>query len=290
MAENVVIIGPGRMGLALGTALRQVGAVDSLTFHGRALEPPPHPIFDMGDPPAKYGIGVGPLPPGTSVVFLAVPDSALGDVAYDLSRSGPAPVGCSALHLAGALSTDVLAPLHAVGYSIGSFHPLQTVADPWSAGDRLIGAAFALAGEPSAIAAGRRLVSELDGLALVIAGPLRPVYHAAAVFGSNYLIAMISVAVRLLEQAGVDSADALPAILPLVRGTLDNLEHLGIASALTGPIPRGDVDTIRLHLMRLSGAERELYCSLGRELLGIARIAGLDESRAAEIETLLANE
>jgi predicted short-subunit dehydrogenase-like oxidoreductase (DUF2520 family) len=275
------------MGLALGAALRQADAVERLTFYGRALEPPPHPIFEMGERSAHYGIGRGPVPPGTTVVFLAVPDQALGDVAYDLSTSGPAPAGCVALHLAGALSTDVLTPLHVAGYSIGSFHPLQAVADPWSAGDRLIGSSFALAGEPAAINAGRRLVNELDGNAFVIPPALRPVYHSAAVFGSNYIIAVIAVAVRLLQEAGVDASEALPAILPLVRGTLDNLEHLGVASALTGPIARGDIDTLRLHLMRLSGDERSLYCALGLEMLKLARLAGLDEARAADIEGML---
>jgi predicted short-subunit dehydrogenase-like oxidoreductase (DUF2520 family) len=77
--------------------------------------------------------------------------------------------------------------------------------------------------------------------------------------------------------------------LPLVRGTLDNLEHLGVGAALTGPIPRGDADTLRLHLARLSPEDRTLYCALGLELLRLARQAGLDERRAAEIESLLAS-
>ena len=96
------------------------------------------------------------------------------------------------------------------------------------------------------------------------------------------------VAARLLEQASVDGARVLPALLPLVRGTLDNLEHLGVGAALTGPIPRGDADTVRLHLARLSAEDRALYCALGLELLRLARQAGLDERRAAEIESLLA--
>jgi predicted short-subunit dehydrogenase-like oxidoreductase (DUF2520 family) len=81
---------------------------------------------------------------------------------------------------------------------------------------------------------------------------------------------------------------ALPALLPLLRGTIQNLEHLGPTSALTGPIVRGDIDTVRLHLARLSGEERALYCALGRETLRLARQAGLDEERAAALDSLLA--
>lgn len=288
MTENVVIVGPGRMGLALGLALRQEAVVDRLTYYGRALEPPPHPLFDAGEEEgAAYRVGPHPVPSGTTALILAVPDAALGDVAYDLSLAGPAPPGCAALHLSGALSTDALGPLHAAGYSVGSMHPLQAVADPWSAGDRLVGSAFAVGGEPAAVATARRLIDGLGGRALLIPPMLRPLYHAAAVFASNYLVALIAIAVRLLLQASVPEEDALPAILPLVRGTLDNLEKLGIPAALTGPIPRGDADTVRLHLARLSPEDRELYSALGRELLRLAHAAGLDERRAAEIESLL---
>lgn len=289
MIENVVIVGAGRMGLALGTALRQEAAVEHLTYQGRGHEPPPHPLFDAGpERGAEYRMGPYPVPSDTTILILAVPDSKLGDVAYDLSTQGPAPAGCAALHLSGALSTDALGPLHAVGYSVGSMHPLQSVADPWSAGDRLVGSAFAVAGEPGAAAAARRLVDELGGRVLVIPPAMRPLYHAAAVFASNYLIALIAISVHLLQDAGVSSDDALPAILPLIRGTLDNVQKLGVPAALTGPIARGDPDTIRLHLARLSGEDRALYCALGRELLPLATAAGLDERRAAELEALLA--
>jgi predicted short-subunit dehydrogenase-like oxidoreductase (DUF2520 family) len=166
-------------------------------------------------------------------------------------------------------------------------HPLMAVADPWLAGERLVGAAFAMTGEPVANAAARRLVSGLGGVPLTIAATQRPLYHAAAVVASNYLVALTGAAVRMLEEAGVDGDDAVPALLPLLRGTLDNIEQLGVRAAVTGPIARGDVDTVRLHLARLSAGDRVLYSGLGLELLRLARAAGLDEGRAAEIETLL---
>jgi predicted short-subunit dehydrogenase-like oxidoreductase (DUF2520 family) len=295
---GVVIIGAGRMGLALGSALRQRDAVERLTFFGRGYEPPPHPIFDPHPLPgdvdaaasgAEYRTLPAQPPAGTGIVILAVPDAALPEVAYDLTRMGDAPPGCAALHLSGALSTDVLAPLHAVCYSIGSIHPLMAVADPWLAGERMVGAAFALGGDPAAVAAARRLAFALDGLPLVIPPQLRPLYHAAAVIASNYLIAIAGLATRLLQEAGVPDEDALPALLPLLRGTLDNVEQLGVSAALTGPIARGDVDTIRLHLARLSAEDRVLYCGLGLELLRMARAAGLDAQRVEEIHALLSS-
>lgn len=294
MSERVVIIGPGRMGLALGAALVQTGAVERLGYLGRGIEPPPHPIFELGgdlpgvlEEPVGYGIYPQRIPEGTTALFLAVPDDSLAEVAQEVAALGPAPSGCSIFHLSGALSTDPLAPLHYAGYLVGSLHPLQAIADPWSAGDRLVGATFALAGEPAAVATARRIVSDLAGRTVMVPPTLRPLYHASAVVACNYLVAITALAGRIMVQAGVPEHDALAGLVSLMRGTLDNIEHLGPAAALTGPIARGDFDTVRLHLARLSDEERPLYSALGLEALRLARAAGLDEARAHQLEQLL---
>jgi predicted short-subunit dehydrogenase-like oxidoreductase (DUF2520 family) len=286
MSEKITIVGAGRMGLALGAAFRNSGIIDRLTYIGRSMEAPPHPMFDGVDA-ADYLVAPHPIPAGTSVVLLAVPDGKLSEVAYDVANSGPVPPGCVALHLAGAISTEVLEPLHARGYAVGSMHPLQAIADPWHSGDRLVGVGFGLAGEPAAIAVAKRLVAALEGLPLIIPPAKRQIYHASAVVASNYLISLLSFSVRLMMETGVSESDAVSSLLPLVHGTLENLEHLGLAASLTGPIPRGDADTIRLHLARLSGSDRALYCELGLELLRLSRSVGLDAEKASEIEALL---
>lgn len=289
MSERVAIVGPGRMGLALGGALWQAQEAETLTFFGRSMEPPPHPLFETGAEEVGYRTGYGPIPSGTTILLLAVPDDVLNRVANEVARMGEAPGGCAALHLSGALSTDVLAPLHGIGYAIGSLHPLQTVADPWSGSDRLRGCAYAVAGEPAALVAARRLVAALNGLALVIPPALRPVYHASAVFASNYVLAATAAIARTLAEAGVREEEAVAAALPLMRGTMDNIEQLGIGPALTGPVARGDVDTVRLHLSRLSPRERRLYSALGLETVRLARAVGLDPERADTLESLLAD-
>ncbi len=284
MSDHLTIVGPGRMGLALGGALSQAGALDGLTYLGRSAEPPPHPIFDGV---AGYAMGYGPVSEETTVLVLAVPDDTLHEVANEVARVGPARGGCVVLHLSGALSTDVLTPLHVAGYTVGSLHPLQTVADPWSGADRLRGCAYAIAGEPGALTAARRLVSALGGRPLVIPPALRPLYHAAAVFASNYVLAAAAAVARTLAEAGISEEDAVAAALPLMRGTMDNVEQLGLGAALTGPVVRGDVDTVRLHLSRLSPEERRLYSALGLETVRLARAVGLDPAQADALETLL---
>lgn len=281
------------MGLALGAALLRAGAAEHIRYHGRSVEPPPHPMFDPDDPDdpetarASYRMGPLPVPAGTSLLVLAVPDAAVPEVAWTMAQAGPAPPGCVALHLSGTLSTDPLEPLHEAGYATGSMHPLMTIADPWQTSDRLVGAAYAIAGEPAARRRALALIEALEGRPLLVPPALRALYHAAATTASNHVIALFAHATRLLESAGVDDSDAHEALLPLLRATVDNLEHLGMAGALTGPIARGDVDTVRRHLARLSADDRLLYSALGREALRIARAAGLDDERARAIESLL---
>lgn len=262
---HVLMIGPGRAGLALAFALKQADAVDAFTVCGRRPEPPTHPLFTQGLAEYVFGL-VRPKPP-TAAVFLAVPDAVVPEMAEALAALGPAPAGCAAFHLSGVLSTEVLAPLHARGYAVGSFHPLQAIAHPLTGAARIPGSWVAVTGAPTAAAVARRLAASLGSPVLAVPEAKRPRYHAAAVMASNFLPPVLDVACRLLEQAGIAQDEALRALLPLVRGTLENVAERGVAGSITGPVPRGDLETVDLHLRALEPADRRLYATLGLELL-----------------------
>lgn len=284
MSENLFFVGPGRLGLALGYALWQRDAVGSIVYCGRRPEPPSHPLFIQGS--ARYVFGLERPPDGTTAVFLSVPDDTLPEMATALAGQGQAPAGASAFHLSGALGTDPLAPLHARGYSVGTLHPLQTVAHPITGADLLPGSSFALSGEPEALSVARRILSVLGSPALTVPVSQRPLYHAAGVFASNYVLAVIAAAARMLTRTGLSEEEALRAILPLVRGALDNLEALGADQALTGPVARGDFETLQLHLRVLEPEERTLYRELGRELLRSFPLSDLDDDVVRELREL----
>jgi predicted short-subunit dehydrogenase-like oxidoreductase (DUF2520 family) len=288
MSERLFFIGPGRAGLSLGYALWESGAVESLTFCGRRPDPPPHPLFIQGH--ARYVFGLERPGEGTTAVFLSVPDLVLHEISAALAAHGRAPGGCVAFHLSGALGTDPLAPLLTQGYGIGALHPLQTLADPVLGARQLRGVYFSLSGDPAALAVARRIVHHLGGASLAVSVARRPLYHASAVFASNYLAGLIAAAGRLMAQAGVPEDEALQAILPLARGSLENLDRMGPVQALTGPISRGDLETIRLHLRSLEPRERALYAAMGREILYLAREGGVDDDVADEIRELLEKE
>jgi predicted short-subunit dehydrogenase-like oxidoreductase (DUF2520 family) len=262
MFERLVIVGPGRLGLALGYALWQADAVGQLTYCGRRPDPPSHPLFGQGV--AEYHFGLLAPPPGTDAVILAVPAGVLPELAHALAAQGPPAPETVVLHTAGALSTEVLGPLHAVGYSVGTVHPLQSVGHSIRGAEHLVGSAFAVSGEGPARQLGRRLVLALGGHALEVGVHRRPQVHAASVLVSNGLAALLSVSNDLLVRAGVERDEARAALLSLAGGSLSDLEA-GVLPP--GPIADGDHEAVDLHLRSLQGDARELYLSMSRVLL-----------------------
>lgn len=279
-------MGAGRTGLSLALRLHRAHAVGALTVTGRRAEAPRHPLFD-GDPAAAAYRGAIARPEAdVDAVVVAVPDRAIAEVA-DRLASIDLPPSIPILHTSGSRSVDVLRPLAERGHPVGSAHPLAALADPVGGADRLAGATWGVEGEGAAGALAERIVHACGGRALRIAPGGKPAYHAAAVFASNYAVALLGVAERLMEEAGVHAEEARPALAALAAGAVENVAARGPAAALTGPVARGDAETVALHLARLSADERALYCLLGREALRLARSAGLEAAAAEGIGILL---
>jgi predicted short-subunit dehydrogenase-like oxidoreductase (DUF2520 family) len=224
------------------------------------------------------------------VVFLTVPDDAIAPLAASLGAS-PAS-GKIVFHTSGALTAAVLAPLAEAGAHPGTLHPLQTFADPGAGPERLAGVFWTGDGDARAMALAERLVADLGGRFLAVPAEGRALYHAAAVVASNYMVALADQAGRLMAAAGADPEEALAALLPLMRGTLENLARSGAGGALTGPVARGDAETVRRHLETLGAGRPEaahLYRALGRACLELAASRGLDPERVAVLRRLLAD-
>jgi len=280
MDSSVTVVGPGRMGLALGAALLRTGAAERLTVFGRRPEPPSHPLFS--EDAARYVFGVEPLSGDTTALFLAVPDEVVPEMAHTLAAQGPAPERCVAFHLSGSLSTDVLAPLHARGYAVGAFHPLQVASRSAASADWIAGSYVAVTGSPEATAVARLLASAMDCRLIMVAATRRPLLHAAAALTSSYVPPLLDAAVGVMERAGVDRDEALAALIALMRGTLSLVEEGGPAGAVAGPVAEGDVEAVTLHLRALEPEERRLYALLGRELMGLVR-PGLRDDAEQEL-------
>jgi len=271
----VGIVGAGRAGLGLGLALARVG--HQVRLHARH----PRPV------PAPLALTVGELPPWLSqveVILLAVPDDAIADVACGLAAAGLVKPGQTVLHLSGALGRDVLAPLAPSGAALGSLHPLQSLSDPATAPQRLSGAVAAVEGDERAVVVATALARGLGMEPVTIPAASKPTYHAAAVFAANFLVTLAATSQRLFVRAGLPPDGATRALVALMQGTLDNVRAAGPAAALTGPVARGDVDTIRKHLAALDGADAELYRALSRAALAVS---DLDPERRRAIADVL---
>ena len=184
------------------------------------------------------------------------------------------PVGLSVVHLSGALGLDALSPLVAVG----SFHPLQSFPVPRPP-EAFRGITIAIDARASHLRLElESLARSLGAMPKRVTNDQRATYHAAAVFASNFVDVVIAEAVRMLTGIGWTQKQAETALIPLVESAVDNIKSHGVVGALTGPIRRGDADTIRRHLEVVDDAE--LYRMLGLVALEIAKEAGLDRVAA----------
>ena len=282
---SVGIIGPGRAGVGLALALARAG--HEVLLYGRRKKAVPEPLtLTVGpadSPPPAWIARAG-------VVILAVRDDAIRFLAESLARTGAVRPDQVVLHLSGAQGQEALAPLLPSRAALGSLHPLQTIAAAERAPERLKGAWAAVEGMPRAVQVAEGLARALGLRPFHIPSEAKPIYHAGAVFASNYFVVVEAVAQRLLRLAGLSDAEAWQALGPLVAGTFDNLTGQGPLAALTGPVARGDTATLRRHIERLSRDDALLYRALGRAALELAREQGMDETTALAVADALATD
>ena len=280
------IAGTGRVAKALGALLSPIGAVagrceesatNAAEFIARHQACPPKTV------------PLSQLPWHSRHILIAVSDDAIPEVAAGLAAAGL--TGAIVLHTSGAAGPEALAALRVRDNSVGVLHPLQTVPSAELGVQTLRGATYAFAGDASAAAWARDLIAQLAGKPLPVDPQRWQHYHAAAVMACNYQVTLVDAALELMEIAGIDRTAALDALGPILRATIDNVLATGPEKALTGPIRRGDVGTIRRHLAALqriaSQETRQLYSAAGLRTIPIAERTGLLENAVRELERAL---
>lgn len=223
------------------------------------------------------------------LVLVAVPDDAIAAVAQTLATSGAITAPQIVLHLSGLLDRSALDPLASTDAGRGSFHPLQSIVDPSTAAERLRGAYAGIEGDDRALQAAEALAQDLGMIAVRLSRETKAAYHAAAAIVSNYTTALLAMSQRIATEAGLPEEYAKKMYFPLLRGTIANIEAQGPINALTGPIVRGDIQTVRAHLEVLQPADRELYRQLALAALRMAT-PKLDQTKSDQLEKLLTND
>ena len=219
------------------------------------------------------------------LVFITTPDSAISAVAGSVRWRQNQGV----THCCGAASTELLDAAADAGAAVGAMHPFQTfaaIAGPDQAAERLQGVTFAVSATGWLAEFLPKLAASLGGSGIAIPEGMRPLYHASAVLSCGYLATLLDAAIGLWTSMGFAEEDGIRAAVPLARATIEAIERQGPANAVTGPVVRGDADTVAAHLELLSQHAAHLlplYRQLTEASLPLARSKGIAEPQLAQL-------
>lgn len=282
MKPTVAIVGCGTVGTAIGKLLARAGcritgvATTSLKTAGRAAG-----IISA----ERFSDRPWGITPDADVVFITTPDDVIQSTCETIAKHNGFEKGSVVIHCSGALSSAILSPAKECGAMVATLHPLQSFASVEQAEKLVPGSFFGVEGDDAALPVVRQLVRDLGGVLVEISSEGKTLYHAAAVAASNYLVALMHLALELDRSAGMPPDVSFRALLPLIKGTLDNIAAKGIPEALTGPIARGDVDTVAAHVRAIrthTPTLFALYRALGLYTVDLAKAKGTLREEAAE--------
>lgn len=281
------LLGAGRVGRACGRLWASARVFDIGDVLARSRESAAEAVRFIG-----AGRAVASLAEmrRAELWMIATPDDAIGTLARALAASGKLGAGDIVFHASGATPAEELAAVRACGARVASVHPIKTFSDPAQAARTFAGTYCSAEGDVEALERLRPAFERIGARVFDIRSELKPIYHAGGVLSCNYLVALIEQALRAHERAGIPREASLRAIEPMVRETVDAVFARGPARALTGPIARGDVHTVRRQLAAVEGWDARaaaVYRSLGLVAVEVAQAAGLDAARAAELREAL---
>jgi predicted short-subunit dehydrogenase-like oxidoreductase (DUF2520 family) len=291
--KSIAVIGAGRVGSAVGFLLKREGyTVTAVAARSLALAETAAAFIGAGEPTAD----VVKAASKADIVFIATQDGAIKNVCNKIASEGGLKAGSLVVHMSGAHSLDLLDAARTAGAYRAVLHPLQSLASREQGIKTLPGSYFRIEADPEAQGIARELITALGGIELVMPKwtsdkDSAALYHAGAVAVSNYFVTLVDYGLKFYQALGAEKNEALKAVLPLIQGTLRNIEVLGIPDALTGPIMRGDAQTVRDHLLAMQKRTPELvslYRELARRTVSVARDRGsINQEIARELLNLV---
>ena len=282
---DLAVVGAGRVGTSLAVLWRRAGHRIVAVAGGAAT--PERAARYLPDVPVLDAVGAAKA---AEIVVIATPDAAIGPVCEEMAAAGALDVANAVVHASGATGLDALSPAAAAGASTLSVHPLQTCPTVDAGVERIPGSTFAVtADDADGYALGERLAKDAGGNPVRIDDERKPLYHAAAVFASNYVVTVTALAEELGRAAGI--GDPIAAFAPLQEATLANIARVGPEQALTGPAVRGDAITLQRNLEALERYAPEAvrsYVVLADLALTMSERAGRAPDDRAAVEEVLA--
>ncbi len=257
MIEGVFVVGAGRAGRGLARAIRASGILLA-GLHGRRAEKQPEAVT------------AGSLPPGllgADCVMLAVRDAQLDQALREVLEARPRR-GAAVFHLSGSAEPSMLGVLRERGFPCGTFHPLLPLAEPARAPGLFAAGWVGIDGDEAARAMAARLAVALGARTLGIPPGAKAAYHAAAVMASNLTVILAGEAERVMREIGVDGDAARGAVSTLFAAAAANVQADGVG-ALTGPLARGEVGTVRRHVEALRARPAALHIYIAASLAAV---------------------
>jgi predicted short-subunit dehydrogenase-like oxidoreductase (DUF2520 family) len=268
----ITIIGASSIAMALAPALHRAGyQIDEVIVRNRRESRRRAQALakKVGARAATFATATG----GGDLFWICVSDSAIAECARLLAQNNIDWNGRFAFHCSGALTSEELAPLRRLGAAVASLHPMMTFVR--RSAPSLQGVGFGVEGDADATRLARKIVQDLGGHIFTIRTSAKALYHAWGGFASALLIMDLALAEQVARAAGVSPADARRTVEPIVRRAIDNYFAHGAAASFSGPLVRGDVETVKRHLAHLSKVKdaREVYVALARSALRTLPVA-----------------
>lgn len=284
--NDIAIIGAGSLGTALGYALSKKGfKIKALSCRSISSVKESHRIIGTG----KAFTNNIQTAKEAQLIFICVPDEEISKVADEFASSNLCWSNRFVFHCSGLLSSEILKPLADRGALIASFHPVQSFSQKKGNLKQFKGIYFGLEGDEKALHLARKIIHLLGGYSILIKAEDKPLYHAACSMASNFFVLLLDMAASLLKSIGLEEERAFKTIIPLVQGTLQNVKELNIEASLTGPVIRGDSQSVEKHLesLRKFPAHYDLYLRLAAQALEIAKRKNLPSKKIKTLKKLL---
>jgi len=286
--QKVGIIGAGKVGRVLGRLLRNAGykiCVSSRSYSSVSMAID----FIGGGEALKNPVDVVKR---TDIIFITTPDDVIEKVCNYLREKDVFDREKVILHCSGVYSSEILKAAKQEGAYIGSLHPLRSFGEPENSFKQFIGTLCVYEGDKEILPLLKKLIEDIGGRGVRIKKEDKVLYHISAVFCSNYVAVLKEIGLRLFNTCGIKGRDADVSLQALMEGTMNNIKKVGLPEALTGPIERGDLGTVRRHLeclnkRRIEKSHQEeeileIYLLLGKIAVEMAVEKGSISSKTAQ--------
>lgn len=283
---KIGFIGAGKVGTALGIFFKNNGL--SLSGYFSRSESSSQNAADMTESLTFPNIPT--LLKASSLVFITTGDDQISSVISQIAQSACLTANHTLIHTSGALSTDLFDSIKVTGCGLCSLHPIMSFSNITNAVQNLSSTVFTLEGNEKGLTDAKKIIQNTANPYFIINKEHKVLYHAAACILSNYLVTLMDSGFELLKATGIAEDQITKAFMPLITATLGNIENSGTVNALTGPLVRGDENTISKHVDAIKTQTPDflaLYQAMGLVTINMIKDKRIDTEKYDQLKNIL---